>query len=115
MALAAGLRLDLRQTQGLVLTPQLQQAIKLLQLSNLELSAAVEREEGWWQPSAGRAADCTLGLKRATRGQGEGDLPSLEARLTRPRGLREHLLEQIGSARELSARALASTLIDWLD
>ena len=98
MALAAGLRLDLRQTQGLVLTPQLQQAIKLLQLSNLELSAAVDREvaenpfleraeglhvngvtapvpapvssapgpierdEGWWQPSAGRAADCTLGL-----------------------------------------------------
>ena len=44
MALAAGLRLDLRQTQGLVLTPQLQQAIKLLQLSNLELSAAVDRE-----------------------------------------------------------------------
>jgi RNA polymerase sigma-54 factor len=38
------LRLDLRQTQGLVMTPQLQQAIKLLQLSNLELAAFVERE-----------------------------------------------------------------------
>ncbi|MFX8685111.1 hypothetical protein ABTM63_20255, partial [Acinetobacter baumannii] len=35
MALAA--RLELRQGQGLVITPQLQQAIKLLQLSNLEL------------------------------------------------------------------------------
>src|SRR5690349_9030370 len=37
-------RLDLRQTQALVMTPQLQQAIKLLQLSNLELSAFIEGE-----------------------------------------------------------------------
>jgi len=37
-------RLDLRQTQSLVMTPQLQQAIKLLQLSNLELVAYVEQE-----------------------------------------------------------------------
>ena len=37
-------RLDLRQSQTLVMTPQLQQAIKLLQLSNLELTAYVDRE-----------------------------------------------------------------------
>ncbi len=37
-------RLDLRQTQALVMTPQLQQAIKLLQLSNMELSAFIEAE-----------------------------------------------------------------------
>ena len=37
-------RLDFRQTQALVMTPQLQQAIKLLQLSNLELAAFVESE-----------------------------------------------------------------------
>jgi RNA polymerase sigma-54 factor len=37
-------RLDLRQTQALVMTPQLQQAIKLLQLSNVELSVYVEGE-----------------------------------------------------------------------
>ena len=37
-------RLDLRQSQTLVMTPQLQQAIKLLQLSNLDLAAYVERE-----------------------------------------------------------------------
>jgi len=37
-------RMDIRQTQSLVMTPQLQQAIKLLQLSNLELSAFVEGE-----------------------------------------------------------------------
>ena len=37
-------RLDLRHSQSLVMTPQLQQAIKLLQLSNLELTAYVEQE-----------------------------------------------------------------------
>ncbi len=42
MALSA--RLEIRQGQGLVITPQLQQAIKLLQLSNLELDAFVDAE-----------------------------------------------------------------------
>ncbi len=42
--MALTLRLDLRQSQSLVMTPQLQQAIKLLQLTNLELSAYVEQE-----------------------------------------------------------------------
>jgi len=42
--LALSPRLELRQGQGLVITPQLQQAIKLLQLSNLELEAFVEAE-----------------------------------------------------------------------
>lgn len=42
--MALGHRLELRQGQGLVITPQLQQAIKLLQLSNLELDAFVEAE-----------------------------------------------------------------------
>ncbi|MEH6404401.1 MAG: RNA polymerase factor sigma-54 [Sneathiella sp.] len=37
-------RLDLRQSQQLVMTPQLQQAIKLLQLSNLDLNSFVEQE-----------------------------------------------------------------------
>ena len=37
-------RLDLRQSQNLVMTPQLQQAIKLLQLSNMDLAAYVEGE-----------------------------------------------------------------------
>ena len=37
-------RLELRQSPSLVMTPQLQQAIKLLQLSNMELVAYVEGE-----------------------------------------------------------------------
>jgi len=42
MALAP--RLDLRQSQTLVMTPQLRQAIQLLQFSNVEVSAFVEQE-----------------------------------------------------------------------
>ena len=37
-------RLDLRQTQSLVMTPQLQQAIKLLALSNLEIEGFIAEE-----------------------------------------------------------------------
>src|ERR1700760_1906437 len=43
-AMALTQRLEFRQSQSLVMTPQLMQAIKLLQLSNLDLSAFVEEE-----------------------------------------------------------------------
>ena len=39
-----GPRLDLRQAQSLVMTPQLRQAIQLLQFNNLEAAAFVEQE-----------------------------------------------------------------------
>ncbi|HVV64808.1 MAG TPA: RNA polymerase factor sigma-54 [Rhizomicrobium sp.] len=42
--MALGQRLELRQGQSLVMTPQLQQAIKLLQLSNIELNEYCEQE-----------------------------------------------------------------------
>jgi RNA polymerase sigma-54 factor len=42
--MALSQRLEFRQTQGLVMTPQLMQAIKLLQLSSLDLVAYVEGE-----------------------------------------------------------------------
>ncbi|MEW4468502.1 RNA polymerase factor sigma-54 [Parasphingorhabdus sp. JC815] len=42
--MALGPRLDLRQSQSLVMTPQLQQAIKLLALSNLELETYIAEE-----------------------------------------------------------------------
>ncbi|MEK9647291.1 MAG: RNA polymerase sigma-54 factor, partial [Alphaproteobacteria bacterium] len=42
--MALGSRLDLRQSQSLVMTPQLQQAIKLLQMSNVELAEYIEQE-----------------------------------------------------------------------
>src|ERR1700728_836142 len=42
--MALSQRLQLRHSQALVMTPQLMQAIKLLQLSNLDLVAYVEAE-----------------------------------------------------------------------
>ena len=42
--MALSQKLELRQSQSLVMTPQLMQAIKLLQLSNLDLAAYVEEE-----------------------------------------------------------------------
>jgi RNA polymerase sigma-54 factor len=42
--MALSQKLELRQSQALVMTPQLMQAIKLLQLSNLDLAAYVEAE-----------------------------------------------------------------------
>ena len=42
--MAMGPRLEFRQTQSLVMTPQLRQAIKLLQFTNMEAAAFVEEE-----------------------------------------------------------------------
>ncbi|MDB5718062.1 MAG: polymerase factor sigma-54 [Sphingomonas bacterium] len=42
--MSLGPRLDLRQSQSLVMTPQLQQAIRLLALSNLEIEAFIAEE-----------------------------------------------------------------------
>lgn len=42
--MAIGPRLDLRQSQSLVMTPQLQQAIRLLALSNLEIEGFIAEE-----------------------------------------------------------------------
>ena len=42
--MALSQRLEFRQSQALVMTPQLMQAIKLLQLSSLDLAAYVEDE-----------------------------------------------------------------------
>src|SRR5579885_894493 len=42
--MALSQRLEFRQSQALVMTPQLMQAIKLLQLSSLDLAAYVDAE-----------------------------------------------------------------------
>lgn len=68
--MSIGPRLDLRQSQSLVMTPQLQQAIKMLQMSNLELTAFVEGELQR-NPLLERAED---------RGPGEPAAPSAATR-----------------------------------
>src|SRR5580698_8534680 len=56
--MALSQRLEFRQSQSLVMTPQLMQAIKLLQLSNLDLAAFVE-DELERNPLLERASDGT--------------------------------------------------------
>ena len=66
MALSA--KLELRQSQQLVMTPQLQQAIKLLQLSNLELNAFVDTELER-NPLLERDDELAADLPRASNGE----------------------------------------------
>ena len=40
-----GQQLKIKQNQSLIMTPQLQQAIKLLQLSNIELADFIEKAQ----------------------------------------------------------------------
>ena len=37
-------KLEIKQSQSLLMTPQLRQAISILQMNNLELSTAIENE-----------------------------------------------------------------------
>ncbi len=91
--MALSQRLDLRQSQSLVMTPQLQQAIKLLQLSNLDLAAYLEQElernpllrrdeGGEGEPAAGDGgadaegtADAERGLEDAAGVAQQGEVP----------------------------------------
>lgn len=73
-------KLELRQSQSLVMTPQLQQAIKLLQLSNLDLASFVEAElernpllEKADASGDGEGADVAAGDEAELAGDGEDD------------------------------------------
>ena len=76
-------KLEMRQGQQLVMTPQLQQAIKLLQLSNMELTQFVEtelernplleRDETLEIPSALPATEDLPDRPAATEMNGDGD------------------------------------------
>jgi len=56
------LRLELKPSQSLVMTPQLQQSIKLLQLSNLELASVIDQELAE-NPLLQRAEDADRGAE----------------------------------------------------
>jgi RNA polymerase sigma-54 factor len=170
--MSLSLRLDVRQSQALVMTPQLQQAIKLLQLSNLELSTYVEGEleqnpflerqddnaepppeppgaesareraldgapempaqqdaaDAWatapdegWAPPGEQGTGWLVGAGIGSGGRGrsndfDDEQLDVEARLSRPKSLREHLVEQLQidlpPGRE---RIIGMLLIDLVD
>src|SRR3954453_22444601 len=66
--MALSQRLEFRQSQALVMTPQMMQAIKLLQLSNLDLAAYVDGE-----------LERNPLLERPSEGPGEGTQPGENA------------------------------------
>jgi RNA polymerase sigma-54 factor len=162
-------RLELRQSQTLVMTPQLQRAIKMLQLSNLELTHFVDAEiqqnpllerrevqleeatspsaaepaespttktlpeaiaddftpeaAEHWQAAAGLDGDgsADFGTEpvpwRGRNGAFDGgDRLEIEHAASRPRTLREHLLEQIGAdLSDPGDRVVALHLLDLVD
>ena len=98
-------RIELRQSQSLVMTPQLQQAIKLLQMSNLQLAEylAAEVEKNPLLELAPPPAPGGV----ARQGDGGGSyLDTLAAEVT----LYDHLREQIGAMRA-PAGAVGAALI----
>jgi RNA polymerase sigma-54 factor len=151
------------------MTPQLQQAIKMLQLSNQELTQFVDDEiqqnpllergepgveeatpasptetgesavlapleeavggeftseaaEQWHAAASGEEGDGSIDLGEAYLGHSRsgalslGDRPEIEQTATRPRTLREHLLEQIGAdLSDPGDRVIALHLLDLLD
>jgi RNA polymerase sigma-54 factor len=68
-------RLDLRQSQSLVMTPQLQQAIKLLALSNLEIESfiATELEKNPLLESGGEERDAPVAEPEDAAPDGDWD------------------------------------------
>jgi RNA polymerase sigma-54 factor len=136
-------RLDLRQSQSLVMTPQLQQAIRLLALSNLEiegfLAEEIERNplQGGDTGEASLDVDFTaesfhhdsvadqpgsagmdgaLGLNgAASGGAGSEDGPDLDAFATTALSLSDHLLAQAGTAVDGPDLFIAAHLIDQID
>jgi RNA polymerase sigma-54 factor len=134
-------KLSLKQSQNLVMTPQLQQAIKLLQLNNLEISELVEEEleknpllekqEPDPADSAGEtperersepaADDFDAGSAMADIGSG-GNTGfdkldnAFENSMSRPETLREHLIEQLHMAfDDPRDQMIGALLIDQLD
>jgi RNA polymerase sigma-54 factor len=110
--MSLGLRLEIRQTQGLVLTPQLQQAIKLLQLSNLELRSAVDREVAENPFLAASEPESSIRARPTGTDHGMDGQPGL----TPVRGAEEPVPEApaIGADHRLSLKRASSRAFDDL-
>ena len=94
--MALGPRLELRQSQSLVMTPQLQQAIRLLALSNLEVESFIAEEI-----EKNPLLEAGAGEERAARGRaeagddgGDGEPRLARNRFPRRRGRARHRRQQ---------------------
>ena len=134
--------LDLRQQQNLVMTPQMQQAIKLLQLSNVELQDYLEEEiahnpllerveperdeDGDDAPAQNEkpepieddfdAGSASAAPTSGGRSDFSEDERTLESTVASEKNLRDHLLEQLTiGAEDTLDRTIGALLIDRLD
>jgi RNA polymerase sigma-54 factor len=98
-------RLEMRQSQALVMTPQLMQAIKLLQLSNLDLAAYVEGE-----------LEKNPLLERSVEGEpGTGETEPVQAEMADTSGGADGGVDPIGDELETSRRTIEDRLGTNLD
>ncbi len=130
--------LDFRQAQSVIMTPQMQQAVKLLQMSNQELAGYLEEElaqnpllekaesTGDGDASAGDTKpepdmDFSATNQFSNVGAGGGhsfdiDDRTIEDTLAAHRSLRAHLQEQLATELpDMGDRLVGSLLIDRLD
>jgi len=129
------IRLDLKQSQQLVMTPQLRDAIAMLQMNNMDLAEYLEKEMEH-NPFLEKDDDSTpapvndkptpddsfdAGTSAASIGAGGNsrfDDPefALENRIEDKKDLRAHLMEQLNVAiTESRDKMIAALLIDRLD
>jgi RNA polymerase sigma-54 factor len=126
--MAVSQKLELRQRLAPVITPQLRQAIKLLQLTNQELSAHVEQELDrnplleWAAPETETPGEtpgeteelADWGTPAASDGS-HGD-SWMERQAERPADLSSHLLHQIGlTLTDAGERRIGRHLVEALD
>ena len=131
--MAYEIKLDLKQTQQLVMTPQLRDAISMLQMNNLDLAEHLEKEmehnpfleKDESPPSEDNQANPTetfdAGTSAANIGSGgsskfsEPDF-ALENRVEDKKDLRAHLMDQLNvTITEPRDKMIAALLIDRLD
>lgn len=132
-------KLGLKQSQNLVMTPQLQQAIKLLQLNNLEISEFIEEEiennpllekqESTPEEKADTSEaknespseDFDAGSAMADIGAGGNSSfdkldNAFENSISKPETLRDHLIQQLEvSITDPRDKMISALLIDQLD
>jgi RNA polymerase sigma-54 factor len=111
--MALSQRLEMRQGQSLVMTPQLQQAIKLLQLSNIELAEyceqELERNPLLERDEREQAADAEREAPQAESGDGEG----LDVALAREDFSKSEDMDASGEDKYNGAEMPAAPLTDW--
>jgi len=115
--MAAGPRLQLRQSTALALTPQMRQAIALLQLSNLELGAEIaeqiERNPLLELAEAKGASGAGAPHGAASAAPGRPDVP---ATVSETVSLPDHLRRQLGAvAGDATEAMIGDYLIGMLD